>query len=475
MIGTVASHILALPGWVALLAVFAFPALESSAFVGFVFPGEIALILGGVIAFEGRVPLAAVVVAGILGAVIGDSIGYAIGRRYGRHLLDGTIGRFVKPDHLDRAETYLAERGGKAVFFGRFTAALRVMIPGLAGMSHMRYRTFLGFNLAGAVGWVTLCVVLGYLGGRSWRRVEHIASRMGLAAFGVLVLVMLAGFLLRRAGGARLGKLTTRLASSGPVRRGRTRFPRATARLVARLDRGRPTGLALTVAVVAAIVATLIFAGLSQDVVAHEEIALWDPGVHAWVLAHRTGILNAVFQAVTWLGASAVTVPSLVILGGLLARRRRSWAPLVDIAVVYGSAVLLHAVVGQLVDRPRPPTADWLVPASGWSYPSGHTAQAVAAWGILALLVAARAPRRTSALAVVAAALVAALVAASRVYLGVHWLTDVLGAAAMSAAVLGWWSVAHLSWFSPPEPALAAGPRPTPTAAPPQPVRSPGS
>lgn len=57
MIDSVASHILALPAWVALLVVFALPALESSAFVGFVFPGEIALVLGGVLASEGRVPL----------------------------------------------------------------------------------------------------------------------------------------------------------------------------------------------------------------------------------------------------------------------------------------------------------------------------------------------------------------------------------------------------------------------------------
>ena len=135
MISAIASHILTLPGWLALLVVFALPALESSAFVGFIFPGEVALILGGVIASQGRVSLAAVLAAAIAGAIVGDTVGYAGGRRYGRGILDSTLGRFVKASHLDRAEAYLAERGGKAVFFGRFTAALRVLIPGLAGMS----------------------------------------------------------------------------------------------------------------------------------------------------------------------------------------------------------------------------------------------------------------------------------------------------------------------------------------------------
>jgi undecaprenyl-diphosphatase len=153
VISALASHILTLPAWLALLVVFALPALESSAFVGFVFPGEVALILGGVIASQGRVSLASVLAAAIAGAVVGDSVGYAVGRRYGRRMLDSTLGRFVKPSHLGRGETYLAERGGRAVFFGRFTAALRVLIPGLAGMSGLRYRTFLCYNVASAVGW----------------------------------------------------------------------------------------------------------------------------------------------------------------------------------------------------------------------------------------------------------------------------------------------------------------------------------
>src|SRR5215467_15110423 len=86
-------RILSLPGWLVLTLVFAFPALEASAFVGFVFPGEIAIILGGVAASRGTVPLWAVIAAAVSGAIIGDSLGYLIGRRWGTRLLTGTIGR----------------------------------------------------------------------------------------------------------------------------------------------------------------------------------------------------------------------------------------------------------------------------------------------------------------------------------------------------------------------------------------------
>lgn len=228
MMDTIAADMLALPPWLALLVVFVLPALESSAFIGFVFPGEIALVLGGVLAYEGRVSLGAVLGAGIAGAILGDSIGYAVGRRYGRRLLDGTVGRFVKSGHLDRAETYLAERGGTAVFFGRFTAALRVMVPGLAGMSGLRYRTFLAYNVASGITWGVLSVMLGYLGGSSWRHVEHIASRIGLGALAAVAIMLLGGSLLRRTGTAHITRLLLGSAAHHPrpTRRRQQGLPR---------------------------------------------------------------------------------------------------------------------------------------------------------------------------------------------------------------------------------------------------------
>jgi membrane protein DedA with SNARE-associated domain/membrane-associated phospholipid phosphatase len=449
MMTAIASHILALPPWAALLVVFALPALESSAFIGFIFPGEIALLLGGVLAYEGNVSLGAVLAAGIAGAIVGDSIGYGVGHRYGRRILDGTLGRFVHSRHLDRAEVYLAERGGKAVFFGRFTAALRVMIPGLAGMSGLRYRTFATFNVASGIAWGTMSVLLGYLGGSTWQHVEHVASRIGLGALAVVVVALLGGFLLRRTGPGRFTRLATQIASSPAVQGTRERFPHTTRWIGARLDPTNPTGLAMTGSLTVAVAATWTFLGITQDVLAREELALLDPRIHTWVLAHRIPSLDVFFETVTWLGATAVTVPLLAIGGGLLARSRRSWTPMLDIAAVYGTVILLHAVVGQLVHRHRPPATDWLASAGGWAYPSGHTTQAVAAWGILALIVSTGASRRAQVLAGSAATGVAVLVAVSRVYLGVHWTTDVLGAAALSVAVLATWCVARWSLFTP--------------------------
>lgn len=188
MITALLHQLVALPVWLALTVVFAVPALEASAFVGFLFPGETALVVGGVLAAQGGLPLAAVLAVGIAGAIIGDSIGYFVGRRYGVRVVRGVAGRWVSEQRLERARRYLAERGGRAVFLGRFTAALRVLVPGMAGMSGLGYREFLVWNVAGGTVWAGLAVLLGYLGGSSLLFLTHVA---GWVAVGALVLVVL--------------------------------------------------------------------------------------------------------------------------------------------------------------------------------------------------------------------------------------------------------------------------------------------
>src|SRR5437867_10843032 len=165
-------HLLDLSGAPAYGLLFALPALEASAFVGFVFPGEIAVLLGGVLAFQHKVALGWAIAAAVGGAIVGDSIGYAVGARWGRRLLrTRVLRRFVTPERQENASAYLRRHGGRAVFFGRFTAALRVLVPGFAGMAELPYRRFLFYNVLGGASWATGFVLLGYVAGDGYRRV----------------------------------------------------------------------------------------------------------------------------------------------------------------------------------------------------------------------------------------------------------------------------------------------------------------
>jgi undecaprenyl-diphosphatase len=189
---------LSLAGPVALAVVFAFPALEASTLLGIVIPGELALVLGGVLAHQGRVPLWAVVAAGSAGAVVGDSLGYAIGWRFGERLLARLPRRFVRPDRVERAERLVRRLGGRAVFVGRFTAGFRTLVPGLAGAARMPYRIFAVYNVAGGVLWATGSVLLGFGAGGAYRTAERIAGQAGLVVLGAVVVGATAAALVHR-------------------------------------------------------------------------------------------------------------------------------------------------------------------------------------------------------------------------------------------------------------------------------------
>src|ERR671931_2445991 len=148
-------------------------AAESAAFVGLAIPGETAMLLGGFLAYQGRVNLGVMMAAGALGAVAGDSVGYQLGRVFGEPLEHSRLGRKVGPDRWARGEAYLRERGGRAVFLGRFVGLLRALVPALAGMARMPYRTFLPWNAAGGSIWAPAFVLLGYLAGSSYRQGER--------------------------------------------------------------------------------------------------------------------------------------------------------------------------------------------------------------------------------------------------------------------------------------------------------------
>jgi membrane protein DedA with SNARE-associated domain len=125
----------------------------------------------------------------VLCAIAGDSTGYAVGRRWGHQLLK--LGPLRKREKgVATALEQLRRRGATAVFVGRFSAFLRAVIPGLAGMSRLHYPVFLGANALGGVVWGVTFVLLGYFVGQRIEKATGIASDILLALI-VVVIVFL--------------------------------------------------------------------------------------------------------------------------------------------------------------------------------------------------------------------------------------------------------------------------------------------
>lgn len=184
MIGRLLHPILSLHGWEAFALVGLLVFAEAAVMLGFVFPGETAAILGGVLASRHQVNIVAMVALVVACGIAGDSAGYFVGRRWGHRLLATRL-LSKRQAIIDRTLEELNRRGATAVFLARFSAFLRAVVPGLSGVSDMPYRTFFPANAAGGLLWGTAFCLLGYFVG------EKVESASGIASyvfFGLLIL-----------------------------------------------------------------------------------------------------------------------------------------------------------------------------------------------------------------------------------------------------------------------------------------------
>ncbi|WP_084010585.1 bifunctional DedA family/phosphatase PAP2 family protein [Pseudofrankia sp. DC12] len=402
-----------LPPWLVLLVAFALPAAEASIFVGVVFPGEIAIIVAGVLAHAHKLPLWLVIVVGTLGAVIGDSIGYEVGARYGDWVLARLPKRLVKPEHVEQGRALLRRRGGWAVLIGRFTAALRALVPGLAGTSRLPYRTFLPYNLVGGLAWVTMSALIGYIAGASYKAAEHQVSLISGGLLALIVLVVL----------HQIARKSQRVQSW--LARHRYKLP----------DRW------LTASVLMLTAGGWLLAGLVQDAQGPTGAASSDSRLLHDVIGYQRAWLTPVARGITTLGAWPVAYGVVVVLGGLVAWRARNRVlPLCSVALL-GAGQGVRLAISHAVARPRPPRGLWLTGADGYSFPSGHTTLATIAYGLAGLLLLRLLPasRLATVLVSLVAAVLAAAVGVSRVYLGVHWPSDVAGGWSLG---VGWLALA---------------------------------
>ena len=171
--------------------------VEDALFVGFVVPGETAAVLGGVVASLGHASLPVMIGVVIACAVIGDSIGYEVGRWFGPRILRTRVVE-RRSARIDNARRLLARRGGTAVFFGRWVAFLRAVMPALAGIAGMRYRRFFAFNAAGGILWGAVVVLIGYLAGNSYAKVEQMFGRAAAIVVAALVVIAVVVWRVRR-------------------------------------------------------------------------------------------------------------------------------------------------------------------------------------------------------------------------------------------------------------------------------------
>lgn len=411
------------------------------------------MLLGGVLVYQGRASLGIMLVAGCAGAIIGDSIGYEIGRKFGHKLRNGRLGRKVGRQRWDHALEYVKRRGGRAVFFGRFVGVLRALVPAVAGSAGMPYRSFLLFNVAGGIIWASGFILLGLAAGGSYALVERWAGRASLLLLLILAVALAIGVAARwvrdHLGDLRRARDT--FLERPPVVRLRRRYRTQIDFLERRFDSSQRFGLYVTVGLILAVAGATLLGVVVEDVLGREELALMDRPVLRFLMLHRAPALTDVMKVLTMLGStgSVVGVLGLAAIGSYFRTRQGRW-PLFLLVTTVG-AVGLDNVIKLLVQRPRPELHP-LVRAAGSSFPSGHATAAAALCGGLAYLLTRHRSWKTSVRIWAIGVFASLLIGFSRVYLGVHWPTDVLAGlllggfwTAVTATATNAWAPLHPS------------------------------
>lgn len=152
-------------GWLAVLAVIY---AESGLLIGFFLPGDSLLFTAGFLVHQHifAINIHLFVLLLFIAAVLGDSTGYAFGSRLGHKLFERENSRFFRKENLVRAENFYKKHGAKTIVLARFIPVIRTFAPIVAGMSSMRYRTFLIYNIVGAFIWTAGFTYLGYFAGK---------------------------------------------------------------------------------------------------------------------------------------------------------------------------------------------------------------------------------------------------------------------------------------------------------------------
>jgi membrane-associated protein len=196
-----------LPLWALAGAVAVVMALEASLLTGVVVPGDLVVLFA---ASTATTPTRFVVLwaAVATGSVVGETVGYGIGHRFGERVQASRVGRWLGQERWARAAEFLQRRGARAVFAGRFLAAVHAVLPIVAGTVRMGYRRFVVAAVVGALVWSALYMTIGALAGASYRAVaERLNEASGVVVGGLIGAALFAGVVLIRQGLVRVSAI----------------------------------------------------------------------------------------------------------------------------------------------------------------------------------------------------------------------------------------------------------------------------
>ena len=424
------------PEW-ALVIIFLIAMGEALLIIGLFVPSTAVLVGAGVLVGTGHLGFWPVIIATCLGCIAGDQFSYWAGRMFGERLK--TLWPLnLYPQLVAKGEDFVREHGGKSIAIGRFVPGVKSVVPGIVGMFGMNQLFFIFVNVTSGIIWSFAHVVPGVLIGQGLAFAGELSGRLLIVLLVLLVILALAGYVIRLAAAGvspYLNHLLARVSDWAKAKPGRSwqRFARAVSP-----DNPRSVLIVLFAAIVftgVVALANLAFRAASGNTVSNIDIS-----VATLMRETRNAPADEIMTVITMMGDTTVMLPlAIAILLWLLWHRAYRAAYAAGFAII--AAKLFEIALKAGIQRARPGALNY----TGYDlfgFPSGHATMAAVIFGILAVLVSHSMGRWGRAVVYSICAVVVVAIGYSRIYLGAHWLSDVMAGLIFGTVMMAAFGVA---------------------------------
>ncbi len=367
-------------------------ALEAVPLFGLFVPGMMIVVAGGFMAKLGILDIGDMIVIASIGAIVGDLAGYLLGKKYGVSFLD-KYGKyfFFRKEQFEKVKKLIDNHTGKSLIIGRFNFLTRSFAPFIAGSTHTSFGKFLLFNVIGGIAWAIIFVMVGFIFGQSYEVASrYIGEFITVAIIASISIIYLYRFVNKRKHIFSKYHLYTLIIN---------------------------------------IFSLYLFAKMVEDVINMELVTRLDVWLNEKIIFLWSTPLNEIMIFITNIASPLnLFLFSFLLFIVFLAKKKLYHAVLLLTGMTGG--LLFEFVIKFIIQRERPINS--LIEISGYSFPSGHATMATIFFALL--LYAFKDDIKNKVLRIffiLGTVLVFLLVGLSRVYLNVHWFSDVLAGFAL--------------------------------------------